>query len=92
MKFQNVSSRTVTVKDGENMVTIQPSEIVELSDSFVSDSRLESEKEPKKKDKSVKSKDNFDLNNDGKVDKKDASIASKVMNRVRYEKKKKAKK
>jgi len=32
---------------------------------------------------------NFDLNNDGVVDEKDASIASRVMNRVRHKSNKK---
>ena len=34
----------------------------------------------------------LDLNNDGKVDEKDASIASKVMNKIKKDKKKKSKK
>lgn len=39
--------------------------------------------------KKVEPKVNLDLNNDGKIDDKDASIASKVMNAVKGRKKKK---
>ena len=47
----------------------------------------------KKPKKSKKKKDELDLNGDGKVDSKDASIASKVMNAVKSKiKKKKSKK
>lgn len=34
-------------------------------------------------------KKNMDLNGDGKVDKQDSKIASKVMNTIKYDKKKK---
>ena len=37
----------------------------------------------------VEEEPDFDLNNDGKVDDEDASIAAKVMNKVRHNKKKK---
>lgn len=40
--------------------------------------------EVKKVDK--KAKEDYDLNNDGKVDKKDASIAAKIMNKVKGKK------
>ena len=46
----------------------------------------------KKKDEKPKKKDKLDLNGDGKVDKKDASIASKVLNRFKSKKKKGGKK
>ena len=42
--------------------------------------------------KKVSKKVNLDLNGDGVVDKKDASIASKVMNEIRHNKKKRNKK
>lgn len=46
--------------------------------------------EMKKEDiKQVENKVNLDLNNDGKVDKKDGKIASKVMNAIRKKKGKK---
>lgn len=43
------------------------------------------------KEKHVKEDVNLDLNNDGVVDAKDAKIASKVMNKVRKNKKNKGK-
>jgi len=45
----------------------------------------------KEESKPVKKEINYDLNNDGVIDDKDASIAAKVMNRVRYKSKNKGK-
>ena len=60
----------------------------EVQESWIVKGHVEPDKPKKGKKKKVK----LDLNGDGKVDSKDASLASKVMNAVKKKKRSKKKK
>ena len=87
MKFKNISGHTITVKTKDGMVTMEKDGVAEFENWYKSHSDLEEYQGTKQVKKSKKV--NLDLNNDGKIDKKDSKIASKVMNAVKKLKKNK---
>ena len=80
MKYQNKSKTTKFVKVNREFVSVAPDKIfeTEIVDLHLRDSDfvLFEEKEKPKKEPKV---DKFDLNNDGKVDKKDTKLAAQVL-------------
>lgn len=69
MKFKNITNSTVTVKDGKDMVTMQPNEVKELADDFCEDKRLESTKKITKSRVGSSSEDSENATENGKLTK-----------------------
>ena len=92
MELKNVTDKSVSKKlPDKEQVTLKPGDSYDFPDSpgYSNDPRLEVVgKKVEKVDKKV---NELDLNKDGVVDKKDSSIAAKVLGSVKKKAKKKKK-
>lgn len=94
VKHINKSDSVKNIKLSNGWNSVNPGEVIELPfDMSERDPEWEVVKEkPVKKKGKKKGKDKLDLNNDGKVDKKDFNLAGKVLREARKAKKSKKKK
>jgi len=85
MKLKNISDKTANVRSDGKWLVVKSGEVKDLPDILASDKRFAQvdQSEP------VSSEAELDLNNDGKFDEKDKSIAGRVLRKVTKSKKKK---
>jgi len=96
--YKNISDKVKPIKIGGRWIDVQPGKLItlprdldELEPGLVKVEQPKNEVKPEPKPDGKK-KDELDLNNDGKVDKKDVSIAAKVMGKQKKTRRRKSKK